>query len=166
MPIVTSTFLIDEHSQVNGARYVTETHTASTGKVIEVMYRTKDAERCEAVMLARVPQINQQLHDSETEECVQRILAGENMMTMTFVDTTRQDVSRSLFRTVAADPNPKNVLVISPLMDVLYQLHPTEQEQAAFLGVPLETIREANNRFAALAGVATILNADEAVEVE
>lgn len=166
MPIVTSTFSIDDHCQANGTRYVREQHIASFGQVVEVVYRTNDVESCEAVMLARVPQINQQLHDSETEACVQRIFAGENMMTMTFIDTTRQDVSRLLFRTVAADPNPKNVLVISPLMAVLYQLHPTEQEQADFLGVSLETIQEANSRFAALASVATVLNADEAVEVE
>jgi hypothetical protein len=70
-----------------------------------------------------------------------------------------------LFRTVAADPNPKNVLAIAPLMAVLYQLHPTEQEQADFLGVSLETMQTANARFTALQSIDDTLIGDSPVEV-
>lgn len=170
MPIVTSIFKRDPSPQDNGDWYITEYHTDTRGGVHCVVYRATAGAGADDMyladqMAARVLEINAQLAETECAETVEKVLAGADLMTMTFVDTTRQAVSQRLFRVVASDPNPKNVLAVTPLMGTLKTMHPTEQDQADFLGIHLETMRSANARFAALAAIGAVLSGDTPVEV-
>lgn len=166
MPITNSTYTTDNHTQADGSRWVKETHTDQNGKIYLVRYLARPEADLLANLVKHAEEVQSSLGEFEADRCVDAILhENADMMAMTFVDTTRQRVSQKLFEKVAADPNPVVVMKIAPLMTVLAQLHPTEQDQADFLGVSLETMQDANIRFAALMSAQSVLNADKPVEV-
>lgn len=68
MPITSSTFTKDPHTQKDGRRYVYEKHTANTGQVFDVAYLAAgDAldATLTATMNARAAQYNTTLADTE-----------------------------------------------------------------------------------------------------
>lgn len=68
MPVVSSSYTLDPHTQVDGRRYVTETHTLNAGGPVVVTYLAAVGEDYAAVMTARVAQINDMLAAQEAEE--------------------------------------------------------------------------------------------------
>lgn len=72
MPIVSSAYTIDAHTQSNGARWVVERHPSSDGRVIQhgpyLLPAGQGAAEAEAAMNARVASINARLADEEFAE--------------------------------------------------------------------------------------------------
>lgn len=65
MPIVSSSFALDVHTQVDGRRYVTETHTLNEGGPIVISYLAEAGTDYQAVLDARVPVLDAVLADEE-----------------------------------------------------------------------------------------------------
>ena len=68
MPVVSSTYTADAHTQADGRRYVTERHVDSAGVEHLVMYLAPaewGAAEYQAMMDARVAQIDSQLAAAE-----------------------------------------------------------------------------------------------------
>lgn len=163
--IVASRYEIDNHTQQGGWRWVKEIHTDSAGNEHIIRYLTDDLSVVDSKLQTRMFQLDEMLVEKETDDCVSAVLNGADLLSMTFADTDRQTVARKLFREVAANPNPKAVLAITPLMTALHYLHPTEQEQADYLGITLETMQSANERFSRLTEIQSVLVADSPIEV-
>ena len=72
MSIVNSAFSLDNHDQVDGRVYVTETHTDSEGVQHIVEYLAEQSMDHSAICTARATQINEMLANAEADE----ILAG------------------------------------------------------------------------------------------
>lgn len=68
MPVVSSSYALDPHTQVDGRRYVTETHTLNAAGPVVITYLAAVGENYDAVMTARVAQINDMLAAQEAEE--------------------------------------------------------------------------------------------------
>jgi hypothetical protein len=73
MPVVSSSYTIDAHTQANGGHYVMESHTDNTGRVHSYHYELpagQGATEVEAMMAARVARIDAQLAEAEFEGIV------------------------------------------------------------------------------------------------
>lgn len=70
MSIVSSTFILDAHTQADGRKYVQEVHTDSTGTVHTFNYLAQVGENYAAVMAARAVQLEIDLAEREAEEIV------------------------------------------------------------------------------------------------
>lgn len=68
MPIVASSYALDPHTQVDGRRYVTETHQLNVDGPVVITYLAAAGEDYAAVMTARVAQIDDMLAAQEAEE--------------------------------------------------------------------------------------------------
>jgi len=88
MPI-TSSEIIEDSEQADGRRWVTEEHTAGTGKLYKVTYLAEATTNIVAVMNARVPGIDQSLIDTEISRYLSRIEQGLNVIGETYNETTQ-----------------------------------------------------------------------------
>lgn len=70
MPVASSSYVADAHTQVDGRRYVTETHVLTAGEPVVVQYLAPVGSDYAAIMAARVPQINAQLAESEAQQII------------------------------------------------------------------------------------------------
>ena len=70
MAVVSSSYELDNHTQVDGRRYVTETHTLNVGQPVVIMYLAAVGADYQAIMDARVDQINAQLAEQEADEVI------------------------------------------------------------------------------------------------
>lgn len=69
MPIVTSTYITDAHSQVGGGRWTIERHTDSTGRVHTVgPYLWDGAADRGTLLAAHAAQLDVQLAQDEAEQ--------------------------------------------------------------------------------------------------
>ena len=64
MSIVSSTYAVGV-AQIDGRKYVTETHTANTGEVQKISYLAAVGADYAAIMASRVPSIDAQLAEAE-----------------------------------------------------------------------------------------------------
>lgn len=67
MSIVSSTYTVDAHAQIDGRKYVTEMHTDSVGDVHRVEYLAPVGADYTAIMNARAVVISNALAQSEFE---------------------------------------------------------------------------------------------------
>lgn len=70
MAIASSSYAIDAHTQIDGARYVRESHTDSTGRVHSYHYLLPSGQggaEATAFINARVDGLNTALADAEAE---------------------------------------------------------------------------------------------------
>ena len=65
MSIVSSTYVLDGHTQADGRRYVTEKHADSEGVTHELYYLAEAGADYSAIMLSRVAQIENDLAEQE-----------------------------------------------------------------------------------------------------
>lgn len=73
MPVSTSAYTIDAHTQRDGGRYVRETHTDSTGRIHDVQYKLPagaGTTEADAFLVGRVTSINAMLVVAEFEELI------------------------------------------------------------------------------------------------
>jgi len=71
MPIVSSSLVIDAHTQKDGSRYVKETHVDSEGRSQQVLYKLPAGQSeadAQARMTARVAYLDEQLAEGEAQE--------------------------------------------------------------------------------------------------
>lgn len=68
MSIVSSTFILDAHTQADGRKYVQEVHTDSTGAVHTFNYLAAVGENYTAIMTARAAQLEIDLAEREAQE--------------------------------------------------------------------------------------------------
>lgn len=69
MPIVSSSYSTDAHSQAGGGRWTIERHTDSTGRVHTVgPYLWDGVSNRDTLLSARAAQINEQLAADEAEQ--------------------------------------------------------------------------------------------------
>ena len=88
MPI-TSSQIIEDSAQADGRRWVTEEHTARTGKTYRVTYLAESTTNITTVMNARVPGINQSLIDTEISKYLDRIENGLTVIGETYNETSQ-----------------------------------------------------------------------------
>lgn len=68
MPIVSSTYTIDAHTQRDGSRYVVERHTDDAGRVYQAgPYLVADESLVAARLAARAAEISDQLAEAEAQ---------------------------------------------------------------------------------------------------
>jgi hypothetical protein len=72
MPVASSSYAVDPVVQVDGRRYVLETHTLTSGEQVRVDYLAPAGADYDAVMAARVPLINAGFASREYNELVER----------------------------------------------------------------------------------------------
>lgn len=73
MPVVSSTYAIDAHTQANGGHYVREVHTDNTGRVHEAFYLLpsgQGATEAQAFLDARAASLDVQLAEAEAEALI------------------------------------------------------------------------------------------------
>ena len=70
MPVASSSYVADAHTQIDGRRYVRETHTLTAGDPVIVDYLAPVGADYAAIMAARVAQINESLAEREANEVV------------------------------------------------------------------------------------------------
>ena len=70
MPVSTSTYVLDNHTQSDGRRYVTETHVLTAGDPVVIMYLAAVGADYDAIMSARADQIDVQLAEQEADEVI------------------------------------------------------------------------------------------------
>lgn len=68
MAIVSSTYTPDAHTQTDGRRYVSETHTDSTGVVHTLSYLAEPGADYAAILAAHAAQLSESLAAQEYEE--------------------------------------------------------------------------------------------------
>jgi len=88
MPI-TSSQIIEDSQQADGRRWVTEEHTAGTGKTYKVTYLAEATTDINTVMAARVAGMNQSLIDTEISKYLGRIEDGLNVIGLDYTETTQ-----------------------------------------------------------------------------
>lgn len=71
MPIVSSTYQPDAHTQVDGRRYVTESHTDATGAVHTLTYLADPGADYGAILAVHAQQLAQQMADAEYQSIVE-----------------------------------------------------------------------------------------------
>jgi hypothetical protein len=89
MPITISE-LIEDSLQADGRRWITEQHTAATGKTYRVNYLAESSTDVNPVMIARVPGINQSLIDTEIAKYLDRVEQGLNTVGLPYTETVIQ----------------------------------------------------------------------------
>jgi hypothetical protein len=68
MPIVSSAYTIDAHTQSSGGRYVVERHTDDAGRVYQIgPYLAPDGFDVDGKLTARAAEINAQLAEAEAD---------------------------------------------------------------------------------------------------
>lgn len=70
MAIVSSSFVMDSHTQADGSRWVKETHVDSENRIQTCMYKLpsgQGAVEAQAKMDARITYLNEQLAEAEAE---------------------------------------------------------------------------------------------------
>lgn len=72
MPVTNSTYSADAHTQADGRRYVTETHTLNVGGPEVRTYLAAVGADYQSIMNARVPRINEALASAEFYQTVLR----------------------------------------------------------------------------------------------
>lgn len=70
MPVQSSSYVADAHAQIDGRRYVTETHTLTAGEPVIVQYLAAVGADYAGIMAARVPSINASLAEAEAEQII------------------------------------------------------------------------------------------------
>ena len=70
MPVASSSYVLDGHTQADGRRYVRETHTLTVGDPVIVDYLAAVGADYAAIMAARVAQINESLAEAEANEVI------------------------------------------------------------------------------------------------
>lgn len=88
MPIVSSQ-ITEDSQQADGRRWITEEHTAGTGKMYRVTYLAESGTDINSVMSARVSGINQSLIDTEISKYLDKIENGENVIDLEYPETTQ-----------------------------------------------------------------------------
>lgn len=68
MPVSNSTYVVEAHAQIDGRRYVRETHTDGTGTQHVVDYLAAVGTDYAAVLVVHAQQLEQQLADAEYAE--------------------------------------------------------------------------------------------------
>lgn len=68
MPIVLSVYAVDNHAQIDGRRYVTETHVDQYGETYTREYLAAVGADYQAIADAQATVISQQLIDMEIEQ--------------------------------------------------------------------------------------------------
>lgn len=89
MPIVLSEIIEDSH-QTDGRRWITEEHTAGTGKTYRVTYLAESGTSVETVMAARVSGLDQSLVDTEIARFMQRVEDGLDINGISYAETTNK----------------------------------------------------------------------------
>lgn len=70
MAIVSSSFVVDAHTQADGSRWVKETHVDSEGRIQHSLYKLpagQGATEAQARMDGRIAYLNEQLAEAEAE---------------------------------------------------------------------------------------------------
>ncbi len=70
MPVASSSYVIDAHTQVDGRQYVRETHTLTAGDPFVANYLAAVGADYAAIMAARVAKINESLAETEANEVI------------------------------------------------------------------------------------------------
>ena len=73
MPIVSSSYIIDSHTQASGSRYVRETLTDNTGRIYNNHYELPAGQgdtEAAAFLAQRAAGLNTQLAESEAETLI------------------------------------------------------------------------------------------------
>ena len=87
--MITSSQIIEDSLQADGRRWVTEQHISAIGNKYSVTYLCEAGVNAETVMDARVPQINQQLKDTEIAVYLNDIENGVNVIGETYNETSQ-----------------------------------------------------------------------------
>lgn len=67
MPVVSSSYALEPHTQVDGRRYVTEKHVLSAGEPVVITYLAAVGADYQSIMTQRVQQIDEMLAAEEAE---------------------------------------------------------------------------------------------------
>ena len=70
MPIVSSEYVLEGHTQADGRRYVNETHTDHLGGLHLVSYLAAVGADYAAIMASRVPGIEERLAEEEADRVI------------------------------------------------------------------------------------------------
>lgn len=89
MPI-TSSQITEDSQQADGRRWITELHTDSINREWPINYLAAASTDAVAVMNARVSSVNDRLIDSEIAEYLRKIENGENVIGLTYTETTQK----------------------------------------------------------------------------
>ena len=73
MGVVSSTYVVDNHAQIDGRRYVVETHTLNVGNPVVIEYLAAVDADYGSILSARVAQIDASLAETEADQ----IIAGD-----------------------------------------------------------------------------------------
>jgi hypothetical protein len=73
MPVVSSSYSL-QHTQKDGRRYVNETHILNAGDPIKIEYLAVIGANYADIMNNRIPLLNQQLSDTESETNLNEVL--------------------------------------------------------------------------------------------
>lgn len=71
MPVASSSYVADAHTQPDGRRYVTETHVLTVGAPVIVQYLAAVGADYNSIMSSRAQQINADLAEQEAQQIIE-----------------------------------------------------------------------------------------------
>ena len=101
--------LISTLPQADGRAYVRERHIDALGVTHEVEYLAGPDTDYTAVMLARAPQIEAELRQSELDRWLAEVREGNPIPVDGTRYVTREEAFAHCFQTLAFDPNPQGL---------------------------------------------------------
>lgn len=160
---VTNSQITEDRAQADGRRWVTESHTLSTGDVRKVTYLADAGLDAPQVMASRVPAINAAMVEEEFGRLVSHVSAGQSMMTFPFTDLTlAQGASRLFAHTLSlSDPRPMKsyaqVVAATPAATIASLLGVDQTRAAAVIQWASSVVSTINTQDASKAAAATAI---------
>lgn len=97
---------------------VHEYHRDHLDRVQRKVYRAKEGDDINALMLARVPSLNTNLAVEEINEAIEAVRAGADAKTLTFVDQTNLRGRRRVVKAMLSGP-PEDVMRLAEVLSGL-----------------------------------------------
>jgi len=158
---IISSIIAEDQAQKDGRRSIREIHTDHLGKQHSVSYMAKAESDVNAVMIARLSQINAQLIEIEEQKYLSKFEDElSNPLNYSFDFTTKKAFLKRLIRYIMKHKDVKTVLAIKPLIDWL-KANYTATQIATYLGVTVAILLRINNRLDAIFAVSDTLIADD-----
>ena len=152
--------IIEDSLQADGRRHITEQHTDDHGRKHLVNYPAEALTDVQAVMLARVPYLEQDLINNDTECSLSRLETGENPLTMEFDYCTAKQAARKMILFAMKNKEPRLLLLLKPLVEHLKQTY-TAAQIANYLEITVEQLTQVWTRYNAILAQEDFLLADE-----
>jgi len=157
--------IAEDSEQADGRRWITEEHIDHLGKVYKINYLAMSDTDIVIILNNRVSVIEQWLIDNESKQAIDRVISGEDSLTMIFDYCTKKQATRKMILYVMAEKDIKVFLLLKPLIEYLKVTY-TNIQLANWLNITVDQVTRIWNRYNAIIAIESILNIDDSLVEE